>query len=90
MPGDPLSDHGLIEIRHGNMPRLEASQTARMGHRNERFLIERIAMGPIVVEVTLSDVVQPVSADHIVRGIRHANEISAAAVLLTINTPGGL
>ena len=46
--------------------------------------------GPIVVEVTLSDVVQPVSADHIVRGIRHANEISAAAVLLTINTPGGL
>src|SRR5579864_8775654 len=45
---------------------------------------------PVVLELTLSDVVQPVSADHIVRGIRHANEIDARAILLEINTPGGL
>jgi membrane-bound serine protease (ClpP class) len=45
---------------------------------------------PIVIQLTLSDVVQPISADHIVRGIRHANQVNARAILLTIDTPGGL
>ncbi len=31
-----------------------------------------------------------VSADYVVRGIRHANEIHADAVLLELNTPGGV
>src|ERR1044071_5118957 len=45
---------------------------------------------PIAIQLTLSDVVQPISADHIVRGIRHANQVNARAILLTIDTPGGL
>ncbi len=45
---------------------------------------------PLVVEVALDDVVQPVSAEYVKRGIRHANQIGAAAVLLTLDTPGGL
>jgi membrane-bound serine protease (ClpP class) len=45
---------------------------------------------PLVLSVTLDDTVQPVSAAHVVRGLRRANEIKAQAVLLTINTPGGL
>jgi membrane-bound serine protease (ClpP class) len=63
------------------------------------FLIPRIAVPlaaeepaaqPVVVEVKLDDMVQPISADYIRRGIEHANEINAAAVLLTMDTPGGL
>ncbi len=45
---------------------------------------------PVVVEVDLNDMVQPVSAEYVARGIRHANDIGAAAVLLTLDTPGGL
>lgn len=45
---------------------------------------------PVVVHISLNDMVQPVSAEYIKRGIGHANEIHAAAVLLTIDTPGGL
>jgi membrane-bound serine protease (ClpP class) len=45
---------------------------------------------PVVVEITLSDMVQPISADFIKRGIQHANDIHAAAILLKLDTPGGL
>ncbi|WP_036231902.1 NfeD family protein [Marinobacterium litorale] len=40
--------------------------------------------------LTLDDVVGPASADYLVRGIERAKEADAVAVLLTINTPGGL
>ncbi len=45
---------------------------------------------PIVVEVDLDDMVQPISAEYVARGIRYANQINANAVLLTLDTPGGL
>ena len=45
---------------------------------------------PVVVDVDLDDMVQPVSAEFVVRGIRHANQVDAQAVLLKLNTPGGL
>ena len=44
---------------------------------------------PLVVEVELDDMVQPISAEYIARGIRYANENNANAVLLEIDTPGG-
>ena len=34
--------------------------------------------------------VEPVSADFVVRGTRHANQVNAQAVLIEIDTPGGL
>jgi len=43
-----------------------------------------------VVEVRLDDMVQPISAEFVIRGIRHASDVGAAAVLLTLDTPGGL
>jgi membrane-bound serine protease (ClpP class) len=49
----------------------------------------RAAEGPVVV-VRLDGLVQPISAEYVVRGIRYANEHSASAVLLELNTPGGL
>lgn len=45
---------------------------------------------PVVVEVDLSGMVQPVSADYVVNGIHYANDIGANAVLLELSTPGGL
>ncbi len=64
------------------------------------FLAFRLAAGelspppaevrPVVVEVDLDDVVQPVSEEYVERGIRYANQIDAQAVLLELSTPGGL
>jgi membrane-bound serine protease (ClpP class) len=45
---------------------------------------------PVVVEVALKDMVEPLNADFVAGGIRHAGDIKAAAVLVTIDTPGGL
>ncbi len=45
---------------------------------------------PVIVEVNLSGMVQSVSADYVVNGIRYANDIGANAVLLELSTPGGL
>src|SRR5579864_2623524 len=45
---------------------------------------------PVVVEVDLDDIVEPVSAEYVTRGISHANQIHADAVLLELSTPGGL
>ena len=45
---------------------------------------------PVVVEVDLDDVVQPVSEEYVKRGISYANQVNAAAVLLELSTPGGL
>ena len=45
---------------------------------------------PIVVEVDLNDVVQPVSEEYVIRGIRYGNLVNAEAVLLELSTPGGL
>lgn len=45
---------------------------------------------PVVVQVDLDGVVQPVSADYVVRGIEYANHIKANAILLELSTPGGL
>jgi membrane-bound serine protease (ClpP class) len=43
-----------------------------------------------VLQLRLSDVVDPFMASYVGRGIQRANEDGDAAVLLTIDTPGGL
>ena len=45
---------------------------------------------PVVVEINLDGVVQPVSADYVIHGIEYANQRHASAVLLELSTPGGL
>jgi membrane-bound serine protease (ClpP class) len=45
---------------------------------------------PTVVEVRLEGVVDPFTANHVTQGIEAAEEASAAAVLVTMDTPGGL
>jgi len=45
---------------------------------------------PLVVEIRLDMMIHHVSAEYVTRGIRYANEKNADAVLLELNTPGGL
>jgi membrane-bound serine protease (ClpP class) len=48
------------------------------------------APAPAIVQIDLNHVVHPVSADYVRDGINHAREINARAVLLRLDTPGGL
>jgi membrane-bound serine protease (ClpP class) len=48
------------------------------------------AQTPQVVVLHLDDTIQPVSADYLKRGIDRAAEIHAQALLVELNTPGGL
>ena len=48
------------------------------------------ASRPLVVEVNMNDIVEPVTAEYVKRGIDDANHLGAQAVLLELSTPGGL
>jgi len=48
------------------------------------------AQTPQVVVLHLDDTIQPISADYLKRGINRAAEIHAQALLVELNTPGGL
>ncbi|HLQ78234.1 MAG TPA: nodulation protein NfeD [Terriglobia bacterium] len=43
-----------------------------------------------IVRIDMDNVVHPVSADYVRQGLTHAKEIGARAVILRIDTPGGL
>jgi len=45
---------------------------------------------PAIVEIDLDDIVHPISAAYVKDGINHAKDIGARAVILRLNTPGGL
>jgi membrane-bound serine protease (ClpP class) len=48
------------------------------------------AAAPTIVQVEFDDVVHPISADFVKAGLAHAREIEATAVIIRLNTPGGL
>ena len=50
----------------------------------------RRAAPPVVDRLVLDDTIQPVSADEVARAIRRANSDGSAALLIELNTPGGL
>jgi membrane-bound serine protease (ClpP class) len=56
------------------------------------FLLLQAASSPApaIVQINLDDVVHPVSADYIKDGLNHAKDINARAVVLRLDTPGGL
>ncbi|HTW80242.1 MAG TPA: nodulation protein NfeD [Terracidiphilus sp.] len=45
---------------------------------------------PVVDKFVLDDTIQPVSADELKRAIRHANSDGASALLIQMDTPGGM
>ncbi len=44
----------------------------------------------VIVKIKVDDTIQPISAEYIDRAIAHAKQTNADAVLIEINTPGGL
>jgi membrane-bound serine protease (ClpP class) len=48
------------------------------------------AQRPTIVQIDLDDIVHPISAQYVREGLNHAKEVGARAVILRINTPGGL
>jgi membrane-bound serine protease (ClpP class) len=48
------------------------------------------AQNPPVVVIHLDDTIQPISADYLKRGIERAADVHAGAVLVVMDTPGGL
>ena len=48
------------------------------------------ASQPVAVKLSLHDTIQPITSDYLERGLKHAAEIHADAVLLSLGTPGGL
>ena len=48
------------------------------------------AQGRRVVQINLADIVHPVSAAYVKDGLQHAKDIGASAVILRLDTPGGL
>lgn len=48
------------------------------------------AARPVVVVVRLVDTIQPISEDYVYRALSHAADIKADAVLIEMDTPGGL
>ena len=48
------------------------------------------AQGRTIVQIELADIIHPVSADYVEAGLARAQEVGAAAVIIRLDTPGGL
>jgi membrane-bound serine protease (ClpP class) len=58
-----------------------------MGHG---FVLQAATEQPLVDKMVLDDTIQPVSADELTRALDRANSDGAQALLIELNTPGGL
>ena len=54
------------------------------------FAIPSPAQSPLVVKLTIHDTIQPITAEYLKRGLDDAATRHAAAVLISMGTPGGL
>ena len=54
------------------------------------FLPSCLASTPQVVVLHLNDTIQPISEEYLARGLKRAADIRAEAILIELNTPGGL
>jgi membrane-bound serine protease (ClpP class) len=49
-----------------------------------------VAQAPTVVQIEMAEIVHPVSVEFLDEGLAHAGQIGAAAVVVRLDTPGGL
>lgn len=54
------------------------------------FLLAAVSVNAQIVKVVIDDTIQPISAEYISRAIDQAERTGAQAVLIEMNTPGGL
>ncbi len=48
------------------------------------------AQGRTIVQIELADIIHPVSAEYVAAGLERAQEVGAVAVVIRLDTPGGL
>ena len=48
------------------------------------------AQGRTIVQIELADIIHPISAEFVAEGLARADEIGASAVVIRLDTPGGL
>lgn len=76
--------------------KISGALSLRLPRRGGIFLIllalafPAFSQRPTVLKLTIHDTIQPVTAQYIARGLTDAKSQNAAAVLLTLGTPGGL
>lgn len=76
--------------------KISGALSLRLSRRGGIFLIllalafPAFSQRPTVLKLTIHDTIQPVTAQYIARGLADAKSQNAAAVLLTLGTPGGL
>lgn len=79
----------------------DVALTARLGLSDARWLAAAIvllataplpagAQGQTIVQIELADIIHPVSREFVADGLDRAGEIGASAVLIRLDTPGGL
>ena len=68
------------------------SIVSKFAIRNSQFALAffLLAQPPSVIQINLDDIVHPISADYVRDGLERAKETGARAVIVRINTPGGL
>ena len=91
--GSPILDLEFVK-------RVVRSKLPRSGIRHPKwavlfFLLLLVTsplrpQSPTIVEIDLDDIVHPISADYVRQGLEYAKKENARAVILRINTPGGL
>ena len=53
-------------------------------------LLPSRAQSRTIVQIELADIIHPVTADYLSEGLAHAAEIDAGAIIVRLDTPGGL
>ena len=53
-------------------------------------LLPSRAQGRTIVQIELADIIHPITADYLSEGLAHAAETGAGAVIVRLDTPGGL
>jgi len=69
---------------------IASPQTPAPGAQPHGYIGHDVLPFPTVVKLTVHDTIQPVSAGYLRRGLQHAADTHAAAVLISLGTPGGL
>ena len=77
--------------RMRNLQRSQAASAAAIGLLGVMSLaVSALAQQPVVEKLILSDTIQPISEGELVRAIALANRDGAQALLVELDTPGGL
>jgi membrane-bound serine protease (ClpP class) len=86
-----LKEQAMVERKHGFAVALVAVVLlAAFGFISPAFAQQPLPQTPLVDKLVLSDTIQPVTASELDRAIARANADGAQALLVELDTPGGL